>query len=149
MAHGRGLLAVALVGLSFLVVACDGSGGPSVAQLVEGYDRALLELEANPNLDLREFEERFVWKYTPGSNMPVHLSLAAARYVLGTEVLRPSRNQRERIAALLFPVNPASLGADLAYYQRTIELTAAGHLSVYQAFEIVDGIARQRLARLH
>src|SRR5690606_40647395 len=113
------------------------------------YEMALLELQANPNVDLTQFEERYVWPFVPGarSNAPLALQFAAARYVLGTEVLRPSSNQRARIAALKFPYDAASLGTDAAYYQRTIELLEQRRLSVTQAFQIVDQLLRQRLAR--
>src|SRR5690606_39532734 len=128
--------------------ACGGCGLCMFKQQ-EAYDMALLELQANPNVDLTQFEERYVWPFVPGarSNAPLALQFAAARYVLGTEVLRPSSNQRARIAALKFPYDAASLGTDAAYYQRTIELLEQRRLSVTQAFQIVDQLLRQRLAR--
>jgi len=144
----RTVLALMALAVGLLSAACD-APGPSMAQLLEAYDMALLELQANPNVDLTQFEERYVWPFVPGarSNAPLALQFAAARYVLGTEVLRPSSNQRARIATLKFPYDAASLGTDAAYYQRTIELLEQRRLSVTQAFQIVDQLLRQRLAR--
>src|SRR5690606_39663566 len=96
----RTVLALMALAVGLLSAACD-APGPSMAQLLEAYDMALLELQANPNVDLTQFVERYVWPFVPGarSNAPLALQFAAARYVLGTDTLLPRSHPRTSISA--------------------------------------------------
>jgi len=129
-------------GLLCLALLAGCEAGPTSAQLIQGYDMALLELEANPNLDLREFETKYVWPFVPGSSSPAHLELqmAAARYVLGTEILRPSSPamRQIRLRRLLYPFQPSQ--AHLVRYQRAIEHALEGRISIERAFQVVEEV---------